>query len=92
MAAREDPGLEGRAGGEGLDDEEVGVLVDQAGALRGLLADAAPKLRLVFVIGRNLEDLSYLAGPLFKTMPSSHVSLLLREEAEALAPNAPTLS
>jgi tetratricopeptide (TPR) repeat protein len=52
--------------------------------LRELLAGTAPRLRLVFVIGRNLEDLSYLAGPLFKAMPSKHVSLLLREEAEAL--------
>ena len=52
--------------------------------LRGLLAATAPRLRLVFVIGRNLEDLSYLAGPLFKTMPSKHVSLMLRDEAEAV--------
>jgi tetratricopeptide (TPR) repeat protein len=54
------------------------------GYLRTLLEDAAPRLRLVFVIGRNLEDLSYLAGPLFKTMPSKHVSMLPREEAEVL--------
>ncbi len=52
--------------------------------LRTLLASAAPRLRLVFVIGRNLEDLNYLAGPLFKTMPRKRVSLLSREEAEAL--------
>jgi hypothetical protein len=52
--------------------------------LRVLLAEAAPLLRLVFVIGRNLEDLSFLAGPLFKTMPSKHVSLLSHEEAETL--------
>lgn len=52
--------------------------------LRELLIETAPKLRLVFVIGRNLEDLSYLAGPLFKAMPSKHVSLLSRSEAEAV--------
>ncbi len=50
-------------------------------ALQTLLAGAAPRLKLVFVIGRNLEDLSYLAGPLFKALPSKHVSLLPREEA-----------
>jgi hypothetical protein len=53
-------------------------------ALRVLLAEAGPKLLLVFVIGRNLEDLSYLAGPLFKTLPTKHVSLLPWQEAQEL--------
>ncbi len=46
------------------------------GYLRELLEKVAPRLRLVFVIGRNLEELSYLVGPLFKALPKEHVSLL----------------
>jgi hypothetical protein len=38
--------------------------------LGGLLRAFAPKLRFVFVIGRNWEDLSYLAQPLFKAFPA----------------------
>jgi tetratricopeptide (TPR) repeat protein len=52
--------------------------------LRDLLEKTTPRLKFVFVIGRNLEDLSYLAGPLFKTLPSDHISLLLQPEAEHL--------
>jgi tetratricopeptide (TPR) repeat protein len=40
---------------------------------------------LVFVIGRNLEELSYLVGPLFKALPRAQVSLLTPEEAQAVA-------
>jgi formylglycine-generating enzyme required for sulfatase activity len=54
------------------------------GYLRALLSETAPRLRLVFVIGRTPEELTYLAGPLFKSMSSTHVSLLPREAAEAL--------
>ena len=49
-------------------------------SLRDLLDALAPRLRFVFVIGRNVEDLSYLAGPLFKSLPSKQVSLLDRAE------------
>lgn len=53
-------------------------------SLRDLLARTAPRLRFVFVIGRNMEDLSYRTVPLFKTMPSKQVSMLLPAEVESL--------
>lgn len=52
--------------------------------LRQLLDKVGPRLRLVIVIGRNIEDLNFLAGPLFKTLPSTHISLLHEAEAGAL--------
>jgi len=52
--------------------------------LRELLAATAPRLRFVFVIGRNIEDLSYLAQPLFKALPAARVSLLAPPDAENL--------
>src|SRR5262249_45003790 len=54
------------------------------GYLGGLLSAMAPRLQFVFVIGRNLEDLSYLAQPLFKALPAERVSLRSRADAEAL--------
>src|SRR5262249_43980071 len=54
------------------------------GYLRELLASVAPRLGFVFVIGRNLEELSYLAQPLFKTFPAERVSLLSPGDAEML--------
>lgn len=54
------------------------------GYLREMLASTAPRLGFVFVIGRNLEDLSYLAQPLFKALPAERISLLSQSDAEAL--------
>jgi hypothetical protein len=52
--------------------------------LRRLLEKNAPRLRAVFVIGRNIDDLENVAHALFKGLPSCHVSLLGRKDAEAL--------
>lgn len=52
--------------------------------LRQLLDDTQGRLRLVFVIGRNIGDLANIAQALFKTLPAEHVSLLSREDASAL--------
>ena len=52
--------------------------------LRRLLEKNAPRLRAVFVIGRNIDDLENVAHALFKGLPSCHVSLLARKDAEAL--------
>lgn len=52
--------------------------------LRRLLAANAPRLRVVFVIGRNIEDLENVAHALFKGLPSCQVSLLSREDAGRL--------
>jgi tetratricopeptide (TPR) repeat protein len=52
--------------------------------LRRLLERNSPRLRVVFVIGRNLDDLENVAHSLFKGMPSCQVSLLSREDSERL--------
>jgi len=44
--------------------------------LRGLLADDPARLQFVFVIGRNVDDLSNIALSLFKGAPAQRVSLL----------------
>ncbi len=73
--------------------DEFDVLADpqkeQAAAaffpyLRGLLADAPGRLQLVFVIGRNVDDLDTIALSLFKGTPYQRVSLLSREDTTAL--------
>ncbi len=73
--------------------DEFDVLVDvqakQAAAalfpyLRKLLEKNAPRLRAVFVFGRNIDDLENVAHALFKGIPSWQVSLLGRKDAEAL--------
>jgi tetratricopeptide (TPR) repeat protein len=52
--------------------------------LRRLLENNLPRLRVVFVIGRNIDDLANVAHSLFKGIPSYQVSLLAREDAERL--------
>ncbi len=54
--------------------------------LRRLLEKNAPRVRAVFVIGRNIDDLENVAHALFKGLPYlHHVSLLARKDAEAVA-------
>lgn len=62
---------------------------DQAAAsffpyLRQLLTDMQGRMRFVFVIGRNIDDLDSIAKSLFKGAPALRVSLLARDEAIAL--------
>jgi TPR repeat protein/tetratricopeptide (TPR) repeat protein len=52
--------------------------------LRRLLDKNAPRLRVVFVIGRNIDDLENVAHALFKGFPACQVSLLSRKDAEIL--------
>jgi TPR repeat protein/tetratricopeptide (TPR) repeat protein len=52
--------------------------------LRRLLEKNAPRLRAVFVIGRNIDDLENVAHALFKGLPTYQVSLLARKDAEAV--------
>jgi tetratricopeptide (TPR) repeat protein len=73
--------------------DEFDVLADpsseQAGAaffpyLRDLLAINSKTLNFVFVIGRNVDDLSNIALSLFKGTPAKRVSLLSREDTTNL--------
>ncbi len=73
--------------------DEFDVLADpaaeQAAAaffpyLRGLLSRDPARLQFVFVIGRNVEDLTTIALSLFKGTPSRRVSLLSRKDTEQL--------
>ena len=52
--------------------------------LRDLLNSGLDKLKFVFVIGRNVDDLSNIALSLFKGTASRRVSLLNRKDTEAL--------
>ncbi|WP_437756549.1 hypothetical protein [Sorangium sp. So ce1389] len=51
--------------------------------LRQLLAETCGRVRFVFVIGRNIDDLANIAQSLFKSLPAERVSLLARADAEA---------
>jgi tetratricopeptide (TPR) repeat protein len=73
--------------------DEFDVLADpgseQAGAaffpyLRDLLAINSKALNFVFVIGRNVDDLTNIALSLFKGTPAKRVSLLSREDTTNL--------
>ncbi len=62
---------------------------DKAGAaffryLRVLLATEPKRLNLVFVIGRNLDDLTHIAMLLFKDIRALRVSLLSHDETVEL--------
>jgi hypothetical protein len=52
--------------------------------LRGLLASDPQRLKFVFVIGRNVSDLTNIALSLFKGTTTWRVSLLNREDASDL--------
>ncbi len=52
--------------------------------LRQLLDQCCGRLRFIFVIGRNVDDLANVAHALFKNLPAERVSLLAREDAEVL--------
>ncbi len=52
--------------------------------LRNLLALDPPRLQFLFVLGRNINDLSQIALSLFKGVPNRRVSLLSHEDAEML--------
>ncbi len=52
--------------------------------LRELLDHDPARLQFVFVLGRNIRDLSHIALALFKGVPTKRVSLLPREDTEAL--------
>jgi len=52
--------------------------------LRDLIAINPLKLQFVFVLGRNITDLSSIALSLFKGVPSRRVSLLTRTDTEKL--------
>jgi tetratricopeptide (TPR) repeat protein len=74
--------------------DEFDVLADpraeQAAAaffpyLRGLLASDPQRLKFVFVIGRNVNDLTNIALSLFKGVPSLRVSLLSLPETIRLS-------
>lgn len=74
--------------------DEFDVLADpdaaQAGKaffpyLSALLADPPPRLKFVFVIGRNVGDLNAIALSLFKSVPNVRVSLLNREDTVRVA-------
>ena len=52
--------------------------------LRELLSLDPTRLQFVFVLGRNITDLSAIALSLFKGVPSQRVSLLSKDEAERL--------
>ncbi len=73
--------------------DEFDVLADpkeeQAAAaffpyLRGLLTADPQRLKFVFVIGRNVNDLSTIALSIFKGTPARRVSLLSREDTADL--------
>ncbi len=52
--------------------------------LRELLNHDPARLQFVFVLGRNIRDLSHIALALFKGVPTKRVSLLPREDTKAL--------
>lgn len=52
--------------------------------LRQLLEEAQGRVRLVFVIGRNIDDLANIAHALFKSLPAERVGLFARDDAEVL--------
>lgn len=52
--------------------------------LRGLLTSNPERLQFVFVIGRNVDDLTNIALSLFKGTPARRVSLLSREDTAEL--------
>lgn len=52
--------------------------------IRQLLDESGGRVRFIFVIGRNIDDLTNIAHALFKSLPSERVGLLAREDAEAL--------
>ena len=53
--------------------------------LRDLLTLDSARLQFIFVLGRNITDLSSIALSLFKGVPSRRVSLLSREDTDLLA-------
>ena len=52
--------------------------------LRNLLSASPPRLKFVFVIGRNINDLSNIALSLFKGTPTIRVSLLSHDDTTNL--------
>lgn len=73
--------------------DEFDVLADpQAGQaakeffpyLRNLLSMDRKHLQFIFTLGRNLGDLNQVASSLFKGVPDKRVSLLSKEDTEAL--------
>jgi tetratricopeptide (TPR) repeat protein len=52
--------------------------------LRDLLREARGRVRCIFVIGRNIDDLASIAKALFKGLPAERVGLLDRRDADAL--------
>ncbi len=52
--------------------------------LRSLVSLAPQRLQFIFVIGRNIDDVSSITLSLFKGTPSHSVSLLTRDDAIAL--------